>query len=222
MPDKVVRPSSVINGRDRDVLNVALPFYVRPGGRVLDCTANTRKMWRGVEWTGEVVYSDIDASHNPDRVCSWDATPFSDASFDALVFDPPHLPTAAATCAGLKQYKDDYGLRRGEAHESGPASVFAAFLAEACRLLRPDGVVLAKLKDYVHNHRYQWTLAAWVGAVQMADGMTPCDLIVKVDPCGGNLKSGRWKQAHHVRNSHCWWAVARKGRCEPRINGGGE
>lgn len=47
-------------------------------------------------------------------------------------------------------------------------------------------------------------------------GLTACDLVVKRDPSAGNLKSGRWKKAHHVRNAHCWWAVVRKGRCEPR------
>ena len=153
---------------------------------------------------------------NPDHVCSWDSVPLPDGSVDAIIFDPPHLPQASASPASLEQYVRDYGLVIGEKAESGPAMRFHQFLLEAHRLLVSDGVVLAKLKDYVHNHRYQWTLTAWVNAVRQVDGLTPCDLIIKRDPAGGNLKSGRWKTAHHVRNVHCWWAVVRKGRCEAR------
>lgn len=210
------RPSSVIHGRDSDGLTLALPFYVGGDGTVIDVTAGTRKMWANVQWPGHTVFADIDPAVQPDVVCSWDAVPYHDASFDAIVFDPPHLPAAAASPASLQQYIKDYGLVYGHKDEIGPAALFHPFLVEACRLLRPDGVVLAKLKDYVHNHRYQWTLTAWVDAVRRIEGLTPCDLIVKVDPCGGNLKSGRWQKAYHVRNSHCWWAIVRKGRCEPR------
>lgn len=99
--------------------------------------------------------------------------------------------------------------------EPALAGYFVPFLAEASRVLRPGGIVFAKIKDYVHNHRYQWMLVEWVLAVRSTPGLTACDLIIKRDPCGGNLKSGRWKRAHHARNAHCWWAVVRKGRCEP-------
>ena len=49
-------------------------------------------------------------------------------------------------------------------------------------------------------------------------GLTPCDLIIKKDPCGGNLKSGRWKTRYHVKNVHCYWVIVRKGKCESTKN----
>ncbi len=94
-------------------------------------------------------------------------------------------------------------------------SLFVPFLREAKRVLRPDGLVFAKIKDYVHNHRYRWMHLFFVGGCKKV-GLTPCDLVIKRDPCGGNLKSGRWKNAHHARNVHCYWIIVRKGRCEPR------
>jgi SAM-dependent methyltransferase len=209
------RPLSVIDGRDPQVLQIMLDFYAPLNARVVDVTANRRRMWKGVKWSGAVTWCDLDPAMAPDVVADFRALPFDDASVDVLVFDPPHLPMAAGSVASLSQMKEDYGLA-GAPKADNVESYFRPFLHEACRVLRPDGVVFAKLKDYVHNHRYQWMLVEWILAVRETEGLTPCDLIVKRDPCGGNLKSGRWIKSHHVRNAHCWWVVVRKGRCEAK------
>lgn len=93
------------------------------------------------------------------------------------------------------------------------SGLFDPFLREARRVLAPDGLVFAKLKDNVHNHAQQWVLARWINAVWATEGLTPCDLIVKRDPSAGMIDP-KWRTAHHARNVHCWWAVVRKGRCE--------
>lgn len=209
------RPLSVIEARDPEVLQTMLEFYSRPEAEVLDVTANARRMWQGVEHRGRVVYADIDADMKPDVVADFRSLPFGAASFDVIVFDPPHLPAAAASAESSEQYVRDYGLSRS-ARADNISGCFAPFLVEATRVLRPEGLVFAKLKDFVHNHAYQWTLTDFVSAVRAQPGLTPCDLIVKRDPAGGNLKSSKWQKAHHVRNAHCWWVVVRKGRCEAR------
>lgn len=209
------RPLSVIEGRDPEVLRTMLAFYATPQAEILDVTANARRMWQGVEHQGRIVYADIDAAMKPDVVADFRALPFAAASFDVIVFDPPHLPVAAASAESSEQYVRDYGLAHS-ARADNVSGMFAPFLAEAVRVLRPDGLVFAKLKDFVHNHAYQWTLTDFVTAVRAQPGLTPCDLIVKRDPAGGNLKSSKWQKAHHVRNAHCWWVVVRKGRCEAR------
>ena len=208
------RPLSVIDGRDPVVLQLMLDFYAHPGAVVPDVTANRRRMWEGVSWSGPVTYADIDPAMAPDVVADFRSLPHPAASVDVLIFDPPHLPAAGGSAASDAQMREDYGLARSLKADN-VAGYFGPFLSEATRILRPGGVIFAKLKDYVHNHRYQWLLVEWVIAVRGTPGLTPCDLIVKRDPCGGNLKSGRWKRAFHVRNAHCWWAVVRKGRCEP-------
>lgn len=205
----------MIDGRDPLVLSTMLEFYAKPGAVVVDVTANQRRMWEGVVWSGPVTWCDVDPEVAPDVVADFRSLPFADASVDVLVFDPPHLPAAGGSPAALPQMKADYGLTNAPKADN-VVSYFRPFLREALRVLRPDGVVFAKLKDYVHNHRYQWMLVEWVLAVRETEGLTACDLIVKRDPCGGNLKSGRWVRAHHVRNAHCWWVVVRKGRCEAR------
>jgi SAM-dependent methyltransferase len=212
---KTPRPLSVIEARDPTVLQLMLGFYAKPGARILDVTANRRKMWQGVSWNGPITYSDIDPDVSPDIIADFRDLPFDRESYDVVVFDPPHLPAAAATSTSSREMVFSYGLAHAPRGDN-ISSLFAPALAEIERVLTPDGLALCKLKDFVHNHAYQWSLVDFIAAVRDQPGLTACDLIVKRDPCGGNLKSGRWKKAYHARNAHCWWIVVRKGRCEPR------
>jgi hypothetical protein len=172
-------------------------------------------MWTGVSIPANVRWYDIDPAMNPDEVCGWDALPDADQSLDVLVYDPPHLPLAAASPMSMPQMVGDYGLARSVKGDNITA-MHKSFLLEAKRVLRPDGLVFAKIKDYIHNHRYQWNLEAFNEACRVA-GMTPCDLVIKRDPCGGNLKSGRWVKVHHSRNVHCYWVIVRNStKCEAK------
>ncbi len=93
-------------------------------------------------------------------------------------------------------------------------AIFAPFLTEAKRILRPAGIVLAKIADLVNNHRKQWQQVDFINAVR-ASGMTPCDMLIKIDPSAGKIADPRWKTVRHLRNSHCYWIVVRNSsRCE--------
>jgi SAM-dependent methyltransferase len=199
------------------LLDAMLAWYKPQALRVVDVCCGGRNFWRGSAWADRVAYYDVDPAVGPEVVCSWDALPDADGSVDVLVYDPPHLPLAAASPKSLKSFAVRYGLARS-VHANNIGFIHGAFLREAVRVLRPDGLVFAKIKDYVHNHRYQWNSVLFHAAV-VAAGLTPCDLVIKRDPCGGNLKSGRWRAMHHVRNVHCYWFVVRKGRCEPQAGG---
>lgn len=210
-----MRIKSIINGRDPEVLHSMLNFYKRPEGKIVDLTCNRRRMWKGLD-TQKITFCDIDPEVNPDIVCSYTQTPFADGEVAVIVMDPPHLPSAAGTDTSLNHFVSNYGLNKS-VHGDNISSVFLPFLTEAKRILKPDGLIFVKLVDFVHNHRRQWTLVDFINDVRLVDGLTPCDLIVKCDPCAGNLKSGKWKKSHHARNAHCWWIVVRKGKCEPKL-----
>jgi len=208
---------SVFHGKDCQLLPEMINFYAPNAKLIVDVTCNARRMWRGVTARSEtkVLYFDADFSVSPQTVCTWDRLPVQDTSVDVIVYDPPHLPQAAASPKSIAHYAVDYGLKSSTKADN-VAELHPPFLEEARRVLVPDGLIFAKIKDYIHNHKYQWNLHLFNDRVRMAK-MTPCDLIIKLDPCGGNLKSGRWIRAHHAKSVHCYWVVVRNGaRCEPR------
>jgi hypothetical protein len=211
---------SVFHGRDNQLLPEMIQFYAPQAKRIVDVSCNARRMWKGVTTSSDTqcLYYDIDFEMGPNVVCSWDSLPNKDSSIDLIIYDPPHLPLAAASPMSIPTeqgpYIVNYGLKRSTKADN-VAGFHPPFLAEAKRVLVPDGLIFAKIKDYVHNHKYQWNLAMFNEAAVQAK-LTPCDLIIKIDPCGGNLKSGRWVQAHHAKGVHCYWVVVRNGRCEPR------
>ena len=215
MPAKT-RPESVLLARDSEVLSALLNQFSRPGAMILDTTAGLRRMWSRVDHMPAPVFLDSDPALKPDVVGSFLALPFEPDTFDVIVFDPPHLPAAAASplaMQGVSGY--DFGLAQGTKGNNNSVW-FPVVLAEVRRVLRPEGVLFAKIKDFVHNHAYQWSTVDFVNAVRATEGLTACDHWIKRDPCGGNLKSGRWVASHHARVCHCSWIVVRKGRCEPR------
>lgn len=208
------RPESVFLGVDSDLLANMLDFYVRPLGPIVDVTANKRRMWKGLD-TSSVVFCDLDPAMKPDVTLDFKSLPFRDNSVALLIYDPPHLPAAAGTDASHEQYVIDYGLKHSVKGDN-VNSFHLPFLTEAARILMKDGLIFTKISDYVHNHAYQWSLVDFIGFVRQVPGLTPCDLRIKRDPAGGNLKSSKWTRAMHARRVHSWWVVIRKGRCEPR------
>jgi SAM-dependent methyltransferase len=206
---------SVWIGKDNKLLDAMFDFYSPEAKKIIDVCSNKRRMWKGSITASKVSYYDIDAAMLPDVVCAWDSLPDANNSVDVIVYDPPHLPVAAASEKSLTRYGVDYGLGRSVKADN-IAQMHEPFLNEAKRVLKPDGLIFAKIKDYIHNHKYQWN-ANYFNESVIASGMTPCDLIIKRDPCGGNLKSGRWVKAHHAKNTHCYWVVVRNSsRCEAR------
>lgn len=218
-PTAAVRPESVIYGRDHDVLPVLFQVHAPDAVDILDCTYNRGVMWKGSGWAPTVTSDsnpDCDAEHEAD----FRSLPFPDGSFDVVVFDPPHLPAAAASANSSGIEREQYGLTEHGDYRQGDNIVpaFAGFFTEAKRVLRPEGVVFAKLADLVHNHRYQWQHVDFVVAARAA-GMTPCDALIKADPCASNLKSSKWQKVHHLRRAHAFWLVVRNSpRCERRAS----
>lgn len=213
-----MRYKSVLMGRDNEVIPLLLEIHCNiENPYILDCTHNKGTMWKGLNYNLKTL--DIDPSFNTDFVGDFRNMDFiEDNSFDVLVFDPPHLPTNAASEHSSNIWKKRYGItddkdmgRDGD----NVSEMFIPFLDEAKRVLKRDGIVLVKLADLIHNHKYQWQHVDFINAVNRVGGMTPCDMMIKVDPSAGNLTSSKWTNVRHLRKSHCYWIVVRNSnRCE--------
>lgn len=196
---------------DSELLEKMLSFYPhRRPRRILDATVNSGRFWNHSK--RKVIGLDIERSHRPTIVADNAAMPFISCSFDVVVYDPPHIPNQGKDRS--KDFNARFGLGGRSPKECGYtfAHTYPSFLVEAWRVLRNEGLLLCKITDYIHNHRYQWAHVDMILAAREA-GFIACDCIVKVRK--GPIVDPKWKQAHHTRRQHCYWLVFRKSeRCE--------
>jgi SAM-dependent methyltransferase len=202
---------SVWYGEDAELLEKLLSFYPRNEPRkILDATVNQGRFWRGS--SRPVIGMDVDPGYRPDVVGDNTDMPFPEEDFDVVVYDPPHIPNQGKD--KTKDFNRRFGLVLRSSKENGYtlAHTFPPFLREAYRVLRSEGILLCKIADYVHHHRYQWAHVELVVAARAA-GFMPCDCIVKIRK--GPIMDPKWKAAHHSRRQHCYWLVFRKSKkCE--------
>jgi SAM-dependent methyltransferase len=203
--------ASVWYGTDAELLEKLLDFYPRKRPtHILDATVNRGRFWEGSKW--KVVGMDINPKFKPDIVADNRAMPLKDDSFDVIVYDPPHIPNQGKD--KKKDFNDRFGLVLKSPATNGYnfTHLYPPFVAEAHRVLRKEGILLCKIADYVHGHRFQWAHIELIRAAEQV-GFTACDCIVKIRK--GPIVDPRWKTAHHARRHHCYWLVFRKSdKCE--------
>lgn len=208
------RHETVLLGKDNEALKILFEVHAVSEPLILDCTYNKGKMWQGLDY--KPLRMDKDSSFELDVVADFCNMPFADSLFDVIVFDPPHIPTHAASKNSSGIWKKRYGITADDKLRDADhvCALFKPFLVEAKRTLKPGGVVLAKIADLVTNHKYQWQQVSFVNTVKEV-GMTPCDMLIKCDPLAGNLKSSKWENVYHFRKAHCYWIVCRNSlKCE--------
>jgi hypothetical protein len=196
---------------DAELIEQLLEFYPhQKPSLILDATVNSGRFWR--DSSRPIIGLDIDPRHKP-HVCADNAAiPFLSGIFDVVVYDPPHIPNQGRDRS--KDFNTRFGLGARSRKENGYtfAHTYPSFMVEAWRVLAEDGLLLCKITDYVHNHRYQWAHVELIQAGREA-GFTACDCVIKVRK--GPIVDPKWKTAHHTRRQHCYWIVFRKSeRCE--------
>ncbi len=205
--------SSVWEGSDGELLEAMFTFYATiPPEPILDATYNAGRFWRNS--TRRVVSMDIDPQHQPMIVADNRLmTGVQSNRFGAVVYDPPHVGPQGRD-KSVKRFDVDFGatMECGKEHDWTLSYLYPAFLAQAKRVLKPDGLLLAKITDMVNSHKSRWAHCDFMRMAEEA-GFTVCDLIIKIR--NGPMVSTKWQTAHHARKRHCFWIVCRNGdRCE--------
>lgn len=205
--------SSVWEGSDSDLLEAMFSFYAKIDPEpVLDATYNTGRIWKGS--SRNVVSMDIDPRHKPMILCDNREMPgVPDGQFGAVIYDPPHVGPQGRD-KSRKKFDIDFGatVECGREHNWNLSYLYPPFLHQAKRVLKPDGLLFAKITDMVNNHRSKWAHCDFMRMAEEA-GFVVCDLIIKTRV--GPMLSTKWKEAHHARKRHCFWIVCRNGNdCE--------
>jgi hypothetical protein len=182
--------SSVWESGDGELLEEIFRFYATiPPEPILDSTFNAGRFWK--ESKRKVVSMDIDPQYKPMIVGdNREMAGVPSETFGTVVFDPPHV--------GPQGRDQGWNL----------SYLYPPFLRQAKRVLKPNGLLLAKITDMVNNHRSKWPHCDFMRMAEEA-GFTVCDLIVKIR--NGPMVSTKWKEAHHARKRHCFWIICRNG-----------
>lgn len=216
--------SSVWQGSDAELLEVIFDFYptIDPEP-ILDATYNAGRFWQGSKRT--VWSMDIDPAIKPMIVADnrtmvglntktgKENYRVPSNKFGTVVFDPPHVGPQGRD-KSVKRFDADYGatIACGKEHNWTLSYLYPPFLEQAKRVLKPNGLLLAKITDMVNSHRSKWAHCDFMRMAEEA-GFTVCDLIIKIR--NGPMLSNRWKMAHHARKRHCFWIICRNGTsCE--------
>jgi hypothetical protein len=214
-PKEVLRPrsayapmSSVWEGSDGELLDAILDFYpvIQPTP-ILDATYNKGRIWIGSKQR-DIVSMDIDPRCKPMIVGdNREMAGVPSAHYGTVVYDPPHVGPQGRD-KSCKKFDVDFGatVECGKEQNWNLSYLYPPFLKQAKRVLKPRGILLAKITDMVNNHRSKWAHCDFMRMAEEA-GFTVCDLIVKVRT--GPMLSNKWQNAHHARKRHCFWIICR-------------
>jgi len=201
--------SSVWEGSDGDLLEAMFNFYATiPPEPILDSTYNAGRFWKGSK--RHVVSMDIDPQHKPMIVAdNRKMTGVPSKKYGTVIYDPPHVGPQGRD-KSKKRFDVDFGatVECGKDQDWNLSYLYPPFLKQAKRVLKPNGLLLAKITDMVNNHKSKWPHCDFMRMAEEA-GFTVCDLIVKIR--NGPMVSTKWKEAHHARKRHCYWIVCRNG-----------
>jgi hypothetical protein len=205
--------SSVWEGNDGDLLEAIFNFYPTiPPEPILDSTYNAGRFWKGSKRVVESM--DIDPQYKPMIVAdNRKMKGVPSAKYGVVVYDPPHVGPQGRD-KSKKRFDVDFGatMECGKKQDWNLSYLYPAFLKQAKRVLKPDGLLIAKITDMVNCHKSRWAHCDFMRMAEK-EGFTVCDLIIKVRK--GPMVSTKWKNAYHARKRHCFWIICRKSKnCE--------
>ena len=220
--------TSAHEGRNADLFPKILQLHVPKGSRIADVTFGKGVFWSKVEkGTYDVFGSDLalkadldvpDFVHLNNKVdCR--KLPYEDASFDAIVLDPPYMEglfrkskSHLAGSGSHSAFRENYshGL---ETEEGGPKwhdAVLSLYLRagkDAYRVLKSGGHLIVKCQDEVSANKQRLTHVEIITAFEEF-GFYSKDLFVLVR--NNRPVVSRLKSQVHARKGHSYFLVFQK------------
>ena len=182
-----------------------LRLYVRPGCTVADVTYGKGVFWKNVP-RGLYNVKATDISTGTDCRC----LPYGDGEVDCVVLDPPymHSPggTAHATHAAFERHyrNNGSGGQTCSKYHQAVIDLYDEAGAEACRVLRDNGVFIVKCQDEVCANRQRFTHVELMKIYEKM-GLVAEDMFVVVRRNRPGVS--RMVRQVHARKNHSYFLV---------------
>lgn len=196
---------SAHTGNNDEIFPSIVKLHVPKGARVADVTYGGGVFWRNVEKNHcELVASDVATGVDCRDL------PYDDASFDALVLDPPYMHTPGGTAhQGHQNFEKYYRNNGGEAgsekkYHEAVLDLYYRAGQEASRVLKDEGVFIVKCQDEVCANRQRLTHVEIINEYATY-GFVCKDLFVLVRK--GKPGVSRMLKQVHARKNHSYFLV---------------
>ncbi len=187
-----------------------LRLYARPGMRVADVTWGHGTFWTDVP---DGIYDRVATDLARDGV-DLRLLPYACDSFDVLVLDPPYRYTPKKTKL-LGNYDVSYNFKVAMPDLERLEDVLRLYeqgIAEARRVLRRGGFCVVKCQDTISDGVQRWVHVDLMKVAESFDFAVK-DLVVVAT--GATPPPSRWRQQKHLRKTHSYFLVLRKGGLYP-------
>lgn len=189
-------------GRNADLFNDITRVYFKDGARVLDSTWGRGNFWNeGSLARYNVVGMDlVTPLHIQGDVRN---LPFREASFDAMVLDPPYAKRVGTSIKAsiAAPYQLDHALSPTGTVET--MAMYHAGAYEALHVLRVGGYLILKCQDEIESGKQRWNHVALLHL----PGFVCEDLFVMVQQ---STPAMRVPYQLHARKNHSYFLVHRK------------
>lgn len=219
-PGKVTEPVQLTYsahvGLNAELFPAILKLHVKDGASIADVTYGKGSFWKFVpEGRYVTSFSDLNTGKDGEGVAKADCRrlPYEDASFDALVLDPPYMHTPGGTAyESMPAYENCYRNNDTDAPEGlkyhdAVLGLYFDAAREAARVLKKKGVLVVKCQDEVCAHKQRLTHVEIINEYDKL-GFYCDDLFVIVQT---NLPGvSRIVRQKHARKNHSFFCIFRK------------
>jgi len=187
-------------GTNADLFPSILEIYVPDGSVVADVTFGRGVFWRQVDASRyrllatDLAIDGIDARR----------LPYSNASIDVEVFDPPYMHASGSikeSIAGCYRNNTSIQLR----NQKEVRQLYFDAAREAHRVLKTKGILIVKCKDMVEAGKQVWNHVTFMSL----PGFACEDLFVLVQNTQPAMDP-KWSRQFHARKNHSFFVVLRK------------
>ena len=197
-------------GGNEDVFPEILKLHVAPGSIVADVTWGQGVFWKKVP---KRIY-ELRASDISEGIDCRDLS-YENGSIDCVVLDPPymeglfrkasdHLAGHGTHSAFRNHYSNGEATTNGPKYHAAVVDLYQKAGREAYRVLRPEGVLIAKCQDEVSANR-QWLTHVEIINDYEGIGFYTKDLFVVVRQNRPGIS--RLKKQVHARKNHSYFLV---------------